>query len=298
VHIAVSVDWEGAYLSADAMDALEQFRAAHPGVPLTHMLNAAYYTKPRADAADITRQVRLALKPGDEAGLHVHAWRSLFATAGVAPRTAPSFLSRTGTLLAFADDAGFEVELGAFTVAELRAAIKKSREILAAQKIELGSSFRAAGWLAAPNVLEAARAEGFTVDLSAVPPVWFDEVEVAFLRERLIARWGAIAPTAQPYWIDTPLGRILELPNTGAMADYATAAEIEEHVLGAVRALAAAPGRPVFVHVGFHMETADEFAPRLSEALSRLRARGAPITFETVARSAELARRTLDAKRD
>jgi hypothetical protein len=296
VHIAVSVDWEGAYFRSESLDALEQFRKDNPGVPLTHFLNAAYYTKPNADAGDATREIRLAVKKGDETGLHIHAWKSLVSAAGVTPRAGPSFLDRTGELLRFEDDSGFDVDLSVYTVAELRSLMKKSRQILQAEKIHLGPSFRAAGWLGTPNVLEAARAEGFTIDSSATDPAWLDEKEVPFLQERLRVVWSKVDETTQPFWIDTPAGRILEVPDTGALADYLTVLEIEQHVERAAAALRAAPGRPVFVHLGFHAETADEFAPRLSEALSRLRAKKTPMVFETVSRTAELAQRALEPK--
>jgi hypothetical protein len=294
VHIAVSVDWEGAYLGSDSLDALERFRKDNPGVPLTHMLNAAYYTKPGADPTDATREIRLAIQKGDETGLHVHAWRSLLTAAGVQPRTTPSFLAPVGETIALDDDAGFDVDLSVFTVAELRAVMKKSRQVLEAEKLQLGPSFRAGGWIGTPNVLEAARAEGFIIDSSAIDPAWLDEKEVDVLRRRLGEVWSRVDQTTQPFWIETPAGRILEMPDTGGMADYLTVLEIEQHVERAAAALKAAPDRPVFVHLGLHAETADEFGPRLSQALSVLRAKNTPMVFETLSRSAELARRSLE----
>jgi hypothetical protein len=296
VHIAVSVDWEGAYFRPESLDALEAFRRENPGVPLTHMISAAYYTKPGADPVEATREIRLALQKGDETGLHVHAWKSLLAASGVQPRNGPSFLDRTGELLRVQDDTGFDLDLGVLTVAELRAVMKKSRQILEAERLPLGPSFRAAGWLGTPNVLEAARAEGFTIDSSATDLAWLDEKEVAYLRQRLGQVWSRVDQNTQPFWIETAAGRMLEMPDTGAMADYLTVIEMEKHVERAAAAVRAAPQRPVFVHLGFHAETADDFAPRLSEALSRLRARDTPMVFETLSRSAEAARRALEAK--
>lgn len=293
--VVVSIDWEGAYFRAESLQALEQFRRDNPDVPITHMLNAAYYTKQGADAAEATRQIRLAVKEGDDTGLHVHAWKSLLAAAGVVPRDGPSFLSRRGELLPFEDDLGFDVDLTVLSVAELRAVMRKSREILEREKLRLGPSFRAAGWLGTANVLEAARAEGFTIDSSAVDPAWLDEEEVPFLQERLRGLWSRVDQATEPFWIDTPAGRILELPDTGALADYLTALEMTDYVNRALARLRAVPGRPVFVHLGFHAETADEFAPRLADALVRLRAANTPMTFETASRAAELARRALEA---
>ncbi|HTE52696.1 MAG TPA: hypothetical protein VK698_17710 [Kofleriaceae bacterium] len=292
VHVVVSIDWEGAYFRSEALDALELFRKDNPGVPITHMLNAAYYTKPQADPAEATKEMRIAVKHGDDTGLHVHAWKSLVAAAGVTPKLTPSFLSRTNELLPFEDDTGFDVDLSAYSVAELRSILRKSRQLIEAQKLPLGSSFRAAGWLGTPNVLEAARAEGFTIDTSATDPAWLDEPETPYLQERLRVLWVKINQTTQPFWIDTQAGRILEMPDSGALADYTTVLEIEGHVERAAAAVKASK-KSIIVHLGFHAETADDFAPRLSEALSRLRGKGTPMVFDTVSTAAELARREL-----
>jgi hypothetical protein len=296
VHIAISIDWEGAFFRTEALDALDTFRRDNPGVPLTHMLNAAYYTKPGADRTEATREIRLAVKKGDETGLHIHAWRSLVDAAGVKMRAGPSFLSESGEIMTIEDDTGFDVDLRAFTTAELRAVMRKARQILEAEHMKLGPSFRAGGWMAGPGVLEAARAEGFTIDTSATDPAWFDEEEARTLQGRLRQVWSRVDQTTQPFWIETPADRILEMPDTGAMADYLTVPEIQAHVERAVAAMRAAPDRPVFVHLGFHAETADDYATRLSQALSTLRARNTPMVFETLSRSAELARRSLEAQ--
>lgn len=290
-HVVVSIDWEGAYFRSEALDALEKFREDHPGVPLTHMITAAYYTKPNADPTDATREIRLAVKKGDEVGLHVHAWKTLVAAAGVTPRLTPSFLSRENKLLEFEDDTGFDVDLSAYTVAELRAILKKSRELFEAEKIKVGTTFRASGWMGTPNVLEAARAEGYTIDSSATDPVWLDEPEVPYLQERLRKVWPKVVTTTQPYWIDTPAGTILEMPDSGALADYTQPAEIVKHIEQAA-ASAKSTGKPVIVVLGFHAETADEFAPRLVEALATLREKKVPMAFETLSAAAELAKKS------
>ncbi|HKE17002.1 MAG TPA: hypothetical protein VKB80_19145 [Kofleriaceae bacterium] len=295
VHIAISIDWEGAYFRTEALDAVDRFRRDNPGVPLTHMLNAAYYTKADADPTEATREIRLAVKKGDETGLHIHCWKSLLEASGVKMRAVPSFLGSEGGMV-IEGDPGFDLDLSAFTVAEVRAVMKKSRQILDAEHIAVGPSFRAGGWIGTPGVLEAARAEGFTIDSSATDPAWLDEPEGRALQARLRQVWSRVDQTTQPFWIDTPAGRILEMPDTGAMADYLTVPEIQAHVERAVAAVRAAPGRPVFVHLGFHAETADDFAPRVSQALSVLRARKTPMVFETMSRSAELARRALEAQ--
>ena len=292
LRLAISVDWEGRDLRAENLAAMAALREALPGVPLTHFLNAAYYTKPGADAARITSQIAGAVLPGDEAGLHVHGWRSLFAAAGVAFRERPSFWGEGWPLQPSANDLGHEVEIGAYEVDELRAVLRLSRERLGAAGFPIGASFRAGGWMATPPVLEAIRAEGFLVDSSATDSKWHDELQGMALHARIPEVWPGVTERSQPFAIETPAGRVLEMPDTGALADYVTAAEMVAHLRAAAERLAADPGRDLFVHIGFHQETAARYAPRVTEAVRTLAAeRELPLVIETLAESAAAAAR-------
>ena len=292
VWVTISVDWEGAYLDPEALDALRRFRADNPGVPLTHLLNAAYFTKPGADTTHALREMKGALLEGDEAGLHVHLWKSLVEAAGVTPRLERSFLRSDG-LIQFDDDIGFDADPAPYQVDELRAIIRRSRELLEQNGFTLAPVFRMAGWLGTPEVLAAARAEGITVDSSSIDPSWLVGEETEVLRARVTEVWPKVDRTTQPFLIDTPAGQLLEMPDTGGMADYATASQMEEHVAWGASSAAASPARPVFVHLGFHAETAAEYAPVLSAALTALRQRGTPMRFATLSAAAEAARAAL-----
>ena len=288
LRLAVSVDWEGRELRADDLAAMQRLREALPGVPLTHFLNAAYYTKPGADAAAVTSKLRGAVLPGDEVGLHVHGWRSLFAAAGVAFRDRPTFWGGGQPAQAGGLDMGHEVEIGAYTVDELRAVLRRSRALLGTHGFPVGASFRAGGWMATPNVLEAIRHEGFTVDSSATDGRWHDELAGYALRQRIPEVWAGVTEESQPYLIETPAGAVLEMPDTCALADYVTAAEMVDHVRRAAARLT--PGRDLFVHVGFHQETAARYAARVGEALRTLAEDpDLPLVVETLERSASAA---------
>src|SRR5262245_53796204 len=75
IDVVVTVDWEGRELAEENLRAMEQFRARYPQVRLVQFLNAAYFTKRGARAADVRRAIRRVVKPGDELGLHVHGWK-------------------------------------------------------------------------------------------------------------------------------------------------------------------------------------------------------------------------------
>jgi hypothetical protein len=79
-----------------------------------------------------------------------------------------------------------------------------------------------------------------------------------------------------------------------AFADYATADEIIAVFEAAHTRLQNDPGRDVFVVVGFHQETAPDFAGRLVAAMKQVRARpqlAGRLVFTTIEDAAERARR-------
>ena len=276
LRVAVTVDWEGVALGEEGLAALEHLRAALPGAPFTHFVCPAYLTKdaPIPDAGAILKS---AVRAGDEVGVHVHGWRSLARAAGLTPKLAPSFLAADGKLVEFPDgDLGFEVDLEAYDVTELRALVATSRRLLRERAgLTVSAIFRAGGFLATPAVLEAIRAEGIAVDSSAIEarPLE-DELPGAPLPGRLRALWPRIEATSQPYPIATEAGPVVELPIAGA-ADYLTASELFDLLARARAALDAQPERDVVLVLVVVQETADDFAPRLEEAFARARKEGA-----------------------
>ena len=294
--VSVSIDWEGAYFDADAVVALAEVRRQNPDVPITHFVCPAYYTKPGANAAEVTAFLRENMAKGDEIGIHLHVWNSLVQAARVPVRSGRSFLTVDGRLMEFEGDAGFDLEPAIYTTSELRAIIATSRRLLETGGFQVAPVFRAGGWLANPSVLEAARAEGMTVDSSAIDASWLGEGASSEGFEVLAARvrtlWPKVDRTTQPFVIDTPAGEVIEIPDSGGMADHVASEEMEDHVEWAARSAQ----RPIFVHLGFHAETAHRYADLLSRALANLRRRKVPMEFVTVSRAAELARASLGRK--
>ncbi|HSK03172.1 MAG TPA: hypothetical protein VK932_18095 [Kofleriaceae bacterium] len=295
VVIALTIDWEGAYISIDGLDAMDELRRALGPAPITHFVSAAYFTKERPDPT-AAASIREAIRDGDELAVHLHAWRSLAKASGLEPKLAPSFLTGTDKLLEFEDgDVGFDTDLDAYGVPELRALVRTSRRLLEATRVPISKSFRAGGYLGTPKVLQAIREEGFTVDSSATDHRQLDERKDEVLPKRIAAIWPGVSTATQPWLVDARGGPVLELP-VAAFADYASAAEITAVLEEAHARLSQAPGRDVFVVLGFHQETADEFGVRVREGIERARARpelAADLVFTTVAAAAERARRAL-----
>ena len=297
IVVAITIDWEGAYLSPDGLDALDALRTRFGGAPLTHFLSAAYFTKSEPDPQTVT-WIREAVRPGDEAAVHLHAWRSLATAAKVEPKLSPSFLTGTDKLMEFEDgDVGFDIDLDAYSVAELRLLVRTSRTLLDQLKIPISRTFRAGGYLGTPKVLQAIRDEGLAVDSSATDHRQLDERADEVLPKRIKAIWPSVDTASQPFVVEVPGGQMLEMP-IAAFADYASAAEMVAIFDAAQARLKRAPSKDVFVVLGFHQETAEEFGTRLGDALDQIRARkelAGVITFTTVQNAAERARKALAA---
>ena len=289
VRVAISVDWEGREISAVNLQAFANLRNAHPQVPLTHFLNAAYFTKPEANAAKITAQMLEVVLPKDEIGLHIHPWQSLVEAAGVTFRREPTIWGNGRRMRVGMRDSGHEISVEAYEPNEFQAIVRKSKEILTANGFALGTSFRAGAWLAGPHVREAIRREGFLVDSSATDTKWHDELDDYELPRMMREIWPNVTSRTQPFVIKTPAGNLLEMPDTGALADYVTAEEMAAHVSDAVAELSDTGDR--FVHIGFHQETAARYVYRVITAIRMMAAKhGDRVIFETLQQSAQHAR--------
>lgn len=288
VRVAISVDWEGRDISTINLRAFAPFRVAHPDVPLTHFLNAAYFTKRDADPDEVARQIRQVLSHRDELGLHIHPWQSLVEASGVTFRSEPTIWGNGRPMRRGKRDSGHEVSVEAYETDEFEAIVAKSVGVLAANGFVVGTSFRAGAWLAGPRVREAIRREGFLVDSSATDTRWHDEIADTALPGMMREIWPDITSDTQPFLLETPAGDIIEMPDTGALADYVTAQEMAGHVRNAVAKLGSESDR--FVHLGFHQETAALYLPRVTAALREIQAEYPDrVVFETLETSARQA---------
>jgi len=293
--VVLTIDWEGAELSPEGLDALDAVRKRLGDAPITHFVSAAYFTKATPDPLAVSTLTQ-SVRKGDQLAVHLHAWSSLAKASGIAPKLAPSFLTGTDKVLVFEDgDVGFDTDLDAYSVAELRVLLRTSRRLIEQTQVPVSKAFRAGGYLSTPKVLEALRDEGYTVDSSAIDYRQLDEHDDDVLPNRLKAIWPGVEPGSQPWEVQAPGGRLLELP-IAAFADFSTPAEIVGVFDAAHAQLQKVPTRNVFVVLGFHQETAAEFAARLGDAIEKVRARpelASELSFVTVDRAAELAKAAL-----
>jgi hypothetical protein len=293
IVVAFTIDWEGAYVTSDGLDAVAELRKTGLGpAPITHFVSAAYFAK-TPPTPDALASLTTAIHPGDELAVHLHAWRSLARASGVEPKLSPSFLTGTDKVLELEDgDAGFDTDLDTYTVAELRALLRTSRRLLEQTRVRVSKSFRAGGYLATPKVLRAIHDEGYLVDSSAIDYRQLDELNEDVLPQRLAEIWPGVDPTKQPFLVPAGGEPLVEMP-IAAVTDYASTAEIVGIFESAHKHLEADPGRDVFVVIAFHLETAPDFASRLAEAMAALRARkdlADALLYTTIEEAAERAR--------
>jgi hypothetical protein len=273
MRVVVSVDWEGRGLEAENLAAFNSFRNDYPKIPLQLFLNAAYFTKEGADAKLVTEQIRSVMRPGDEEGLHIHAWRSLIKASSVKFRTEPAFKGPID-LEKCSPDCGHDVNITAYSEAELRKVIAFSIKTLKKNGFSHPTSFRAGAWQADRKVLKALAAEGFTLDSSATDAEFLKERWGKTLLYPVTKKiWPDTLATSQPYSIDLGEGRkILELPNNGCLADYVSGEAIFESFQKNVNVLKAHPEKDVYLSIGFHQETAAKYLPNLRKGIDLIQA--------------------------
>jgi hypothetical protein len=269
IQLHVTVDWEGRDLNETNLAAMETFRTRFPDVKLVQFLNAAYFTKPGAVSKDVAAKIARPLRPGDERGLHIHGWERLMQASGVTFRATPTFWGGADKLSNDCnDDCGHEVPISAYETTELRKVMKFSVDTLDKNGFGRAKSFRAGGWVAAPNVRDALAAEGFRTDNSAVPAEFLaSEIGTLPLHQWVADLWAGTTSTSQPYRIATAMGGLYEVPDNGALSDYMTATEMQDVYEACKRVYQRDPSKNVVVSVGFHQETAARFLPILTQAL-------------------------------
>lgn len=299
LRVTVSIDWEGAYLSEDGVEALVAFREALPDVPITHWICPAYLVKADGFRGDLRSELEILWREGDEAALHLHGWASLARAARVTRKEGPSFFTPTGPLVEFEDgDDGFDLELGAYSPSEFRAILRKSESLLASVGVETLPMFRGGAGILEDDILEALVAEGYVVDTSLIQAQFWRTQHGAprQMGMRVEELWGTQGDFIEPFWIETPRGKLLEIPSAPGFGDYATVEQFTSYIDEAARRLRERPERDQYVHLGFHQENADlkgdvgphSFRMRVQRAIEYILATyPSDVVFETMSQVAQ-----------
>ncbi|MES2745146.1 MAG: hypothetical protein V4655_06955 [Bdellovibrionota bacterium] len=273
IRIVVSVDWEGRELAPDNIEKMKAFRRDYPDIPLEMFLNAAYYFKADADPKLVTDTIRSTLLPGDEHGLHIHAWKSLIEASGVKFRTEPAFKGPMD-LNACTPDCGHDVNISAYSEKELRKVIRRSIATLTKNGFDHPKSFRAGAWQSDKKVMNALAAEGFTLDSSATDAEYLKERWGKTLLYPVVKKnWPETTSSSQPYRVQLSNDKsIVQLPNNGCLADYVTGEQILTAFQANVEKLKENPNVDRYLSIGFHQETAAKYLDKLRSGIDLIRA--------------------------
>ena len=273
LQLLVSVDWEGGDLREENLRAFEDLRGRFPQVRLVHFLNAAYY-RTGASFAAITATTRRVLRPGDELGLHLHGWRTLFQASGVTFRPGPRFNIREPLVVdgpECAYDCGIDVPIGLYTSDELRKVVRYSIAMLASQGFGRAKSFRTGGWMLRQSVRDAIAAEGITRDHSDVATTFLAyKLQGSLLWGWLQELWPNTTDIAQPYVLPTSTTPLIEVPDNGALAGYTNAAQMVEMFQHNKAVYLADPSKNVVLSFGFHQELSKRDLPDLMGGLQKI----------------------------
>jgi len=295
IVVCLTVDWEGASLDDASFAAVDKIRAVVPDAPFTHFVTAAYFTKPEPDP-EAPKLVAAHIRPGDELAVHLHGWRSIAQAADVVPKLSPSFFTGTDELITLEDgDAGYDLDVDAYSRAELRAILRTSRKLLEQVGVPVARTFRAGGYLGTPKVLGALRDEGFVIDSSEFDAHGFHRPPGDFFTQRVLGIWPDATRTRQPHVIEVDGGTLLEMP-MAAVADESSSDDIVKLVEAAHTQRAKDPSRDVFVVIELDLETALDFAERVQAAMATIEGRPAlarEVQFATIDRAAARAQRQL-----
>lgn len=277
LHVFVSNDWDVPDHAAETFALQERLHREHPALKITQFIGPYTFTDPavptRVKRSNVDWALRMEAEHGDELGLHIHPYTHFVAAAGVRPKLGPVFAdARAGR------DPGYVVNLGAaFGLRETRRLLRGAKHNFGEAGLPEPRSFRAGGWTAADHTLRALADEGFRVDASAVPVSMLEawRTNGMPLYAWLSEQWPHITTESQPYFPARGSGRgrrgtlpLLEVPDNGALADYATG----EQMIDIFRRTVAAglEDGPRVLSIGYHGVSLPSYFSRIDAALRHL----------------------------
>jgi hypothetical protein len=264
ITVYVTVDWEGASLDNENLEAIQNFRKKYPHIALLQLLNPVYFLRDNVNKTQIAAQIKSTFLPMDAQGLHIHAWKSLLNACQVPYLNSHSFADQNEACET--GDCGYSVSLEyAYSAADLTKLVACSSDLLVSQGFAKPVHFRAGGWQLGPKLTAALLANHFTWDSS--------RIDANLLTTRWHADSGMIkmvsvlhsgsTPLDQPYAINASM---MEYPNNAGLADYTSSKQI----VAMFNALLA--NKKSVMVLGFHQETASEYLGRLDDAIPQMQA--------------------------
>lgn len=284
LYVSLTVDWEGENFN-NILDFIEMRKniekTLRKKIPFTHFICPTYWTGKSMLKSNKNLEKAIDLKL-DEVGLHVHCWKELITKSMIAKfETKPDWDG---------DGTGHGVPLGVYKKQIPKILDMAKKLVVENMKVTAPIGFRCGGWMSSTSVLLSLMQTGFAYDCSAVPPEIFSNGfgkmsvgdkkdtygdENGVLTNLLIDLWGHtmkmgkpevenalslrwnagkhITSRTQPYKIFSGQNSIVEMPNNGGLADYAS----EKFVTTTFKQLIQDSKKcdePLFMNIGCHQE--------------------------------------------
>lgn len=223
LYVTWTFDWEGYDVKQEHLDTIVRQSNEHE-IPLTHFFNPRIYTNPNlspARAQELTNWV-IARRDvqGDDIGLHLHMQPDMVRAAGVEVQ---ENAARWGSNL----KDGYDVLTSEYSYGDMVKMLNWSKSMFKSRGLGTPIMYRAGGWYADEEILQAVHDTGFALDSSA-------RTEYAFGHGHVAGHWN-IAADQSPYRLNlndqndvNGTSGLWEFPNTGADSWSFTAAQMIE----------------------------------------------------------------------
>ncbi|MBA3541972.1 MAG: hypothetical protein H0T79_20315 [Deltaproteobacteria bacterium] len=257
-YVMVSTDWDFADPGKLAIAYQDSLHELHPGMRLTHFVGPYTFTDPVITPARRSELVTWLLAQetefSDEIGLHIHPYCNFVTTAGLTCITDQSTVYAN-------DDSGYTVKLGAYGRTDFGTLLDRAHELFAQAGLPRPRTFRAGGWTATLETVQALNDKGYVADTSALNwatiEEWDGEGNGELYRWNM-ANWAPINATSQPYRPretnvlepGAPGLAIVEVPDNGTMIDYVSVAEMT--AIFDANFTGTALAKPTTLMMGFH----------------------------------------------
>lgn len=233
-YVLVTTDYDFSDPGDNSISYMDMLHQDHEGLVITHFWAPYTYTDPAVSDARRTQLDAWIKKQrddfGDEIGLHIHPYCNFVDTAGIACITDQS------TTMPAGDTSGYTINLSAYGYDGMTALLTRAKAIFADRDLGTPVTFRAGGWTADVNTLNALSDAGFVADTSALNWARIEEWQGYELYTWNMTNWNPINDTSQPYHPSTtnalsgdpaPRMPLLEVPDNGAMICYAQNDELQ-----------------------------------------------------------------------
>lgn len=230
-YVLVTTDWDFSDPGTDVLDYQDRIHDDHPEMRITHFVGPYTFTDPAVSPARQQELVSWLVEQRDthrdEIGLHIHPYCNFVESAGV------TCVVDQSTTMAM-DPTGYTIKVDAYDRQQFGILLDHASMLFETNGLNRPKTFRAGGWTAGIDTLNALADKGFTADTSALNWERIEEWEGKELYRWNMEHWAPIGDTSQPYFPNTadplssaaPNSTLLEVPDNGVMIDYVTLAEM------------------------------------------------------------------------